>query len=158
MTSTDNQRGARGKGFLIVGYTLVVLGCSTEPLGRAQVEIAGHVAQVQVAHTSKQQEAGFRARESMGTDGMLFPIGQPRGICLDMENVKFPLSAAFYDQSLSIIQIVDMESGSTTRRCSIKPAAGVLEMPLHWFRDRKIGIDAKIRIQEGRSAFPHQAL
>lgn len=144
MTSTDNQLGAPGKGFLIVGYTLVALGCSTEPLGRAQVEIEGHVAQVQVAHTSKQQEAGFRARESMGTDGMLFPIGQPKEICLDMKGVRFPLSAAFYDDTKRIVFIVNMEPGSTARYCSVQPVAGALEMPLRWFEQRGIRRGAQI--------------
>lgn len=148
MTSTDNQLGARRRGFLMVGYTLVALGCSTEPLGRAQVEIGGHVARVQVAHTSKQQEAGFRARERMGTDGMLFPIGRPKEICLDMKGVRFPLSAAFYDDTQRIILIVNMEQGSTAQYCSPEPVAGVLEMPLRWFEQRGISPGAQIRISK----------
>lgn len=96
-----------------------------------------HLIRAEVADDEIEREIGLMHRPSMATsDGMIFVFQQPGVQCFWMRNTLIPLSAAFIDDSGTIVNIEDMKPQSDDSHCSKKPVRFVLEMNKGWFDKR----------------------
>lgn len=98
-----------------------------------------HLIRAEVADDDREREIGLMHRPSMGaSDGMVFVFQQPGVQCFWMRNTLIPLSAAFIDDTGTIVNIEDMKPQSDDSHCSKKPVRFVLEMNKGWFDKRGI--------------------
>jgi uncharacterized membrane protein (UPF0127 family) len=104
-----------------------------------------HNIQAEVAQTPEQRSQGLMFRKDMGSnEGMLFVFDEPGVQCFWMKNTLLPLSAAFIDDSGTVVNIADMKPLSEQSHCSTKPVRFVLEMNQGWFAKRGIASGASI--------------
>lgn len=96
-----------------------------------------HLIRAEIADEEIEREIGLMHRPSMATsDGMIFVFQQPGVQCFWMRNTLIPLSAAFIDDSGTIVNIEDMKPQTDDSHCSKKPVRFVLEMNKGWFDKR----------------------
>jgi len=96
-----------------------------------------HLIRAEVADDDSERQIGLMHRPSMAAnDGMVFVFEQPGVQCFWMRNTLIPLSAAFIDDSGTIVNIEDMQPQSDDSHCSKKPVRFVLEMNKGWFDKR----------------------
>ena len=95
--------------------------------------------QAELADTPKAREVGLMNRTSMPTNsGMLFIFEQKAGHCFWMNNTKIPLSIAFIADDGKIVNIEEMQAGTTNNHCPKAAVRYALEMNKQWFSERVI--------------------
>ena len=108
-----------------------------QKLPTTQLTAGMHLIRAEVADDDGERQIGLMHRPSMGaSDGMVFVFEQPGVQCFWMRNTLIPLSAAFIDDSGTIVNIEDMKPQSDDSHCSKKPVRFVLEMNKGWFDKR----------------------
>jgi uncharacterized protein len=108
-----------------------------QKLPTTQLTAGMHLIRAEVADDDREREIGLMHRPSMGTsDGMVFVFQQPGVQCFWMHNTLIPLSAAFIDDTGTIVNIEDMKPQTDDSHCSKKPVRFVLEMNKGWFDKR----------------------
>jgi uncharacterized membrane protein (UPF0127 family) len=108
-----------------------------QKLPTTQLTAGLHLIRAEVADDDLERQIGLMHRPSMGTsDGMVFVFERPEVQCFWMRNTLIPLSAAFIDDSGTIVNIEDMKPKSDDSHCSKKPVRFVLEMNKGWFDKR----------------------
>ena len=128
-------------------FTTALLICSTLVVAQVNVglpiiELKTGIYRIQaeLADTPKAREVGLMNRTSMPTNsGMLFIFDQKAGHCFWMNNTKIPLSIAFIADDGKIVNIEEMQAGTTNNHCPKAPIRYALEMNQRWFSDRVIG-------------------
>jgi uncharacterized membrane protein (UPF0127 family) len=95
--------------------------------------------QAELADNPKAREVGLMNRASMPTNsGMLFIFEQKAGHCFWMNNTKIPLSIAFIADDGRIVNIEEMQAGTTNNHCPKVAVRYALEMNKQWFSERVI--------------------
>lgn len=108
-----------------------------QKLPTTQLTAGMHLIRAEVADDEIEREIGLMHRPSMATsDGMIFVFQQPGVQCFWMRNTLIPLSAAFIDDTGTIVNIEDMKPQTDDSHCSKKPVRFVLEMNKGWFDKR----------------------
>ena len=102
--------------------------------------------EVQVAGNDHQRQIGLMNRAQMpDNEGMLFVFEQPNVQCFWMRNTLIPLTAAFIDDTGTVVNLRDMKPHSEDNHCSTKPVRYVLEMNQGWFDKRHIKAGSVIK-------------
>lgn len=102
--------------------------------------------EVQVAGNDRQRQIGLMNRRQMpDNEGMLFVFEQPTVQCFWMRNTLIPLTAAFIDDTGTVVNLRDMKPQSDDNHCSTKPVRYVLEMNKGWFDKRNIKAGSVIK-------------
>jgi uncharacterized membrane protein (UPF0127 family) len=95
--------------------------------------------QAELADTPKAREIGLMNRTNMPSNsGMLFVFEQKGGHCFWMNNTKIPLSIAFIADDGKIVNIEEMQAGTTNNHCPKAAVRYALEMNKQWFSERVI--------------------
>ena len=95
--------------------------------------------QAEIADNSESRQTGLMNRTSMPMNsGMLFVFEEKAGHCFWMFSTKIPLSIAFIADDGKIVNIEEMQAGSTNNHCPKAPVRYALEMNKQWFSDRVI--------------------
>ncbi|MBU3608475.1 DUF192 domain-containing protein [Polynucleobacter nymphae] len=95
--------------------------------------------QAEIADSSETRQTGLMNRTSMPMNsGMLFVFEEKAGHCFWMFSTKIPLSIAFIADDGKIVNIEEMQAGSTNNHCPKAPVRFALEMNQRWFSDRVI--------------------
>jgi uncharacterized membrane protein (UPF0127 family) len=95
--------------------------------------------QAEIADSSETRQTGLMNRTSMPMNsGMLFVFEEKAGHCFWMFSTKIPLSIAFIADDGKILNIEEMQAGSTNNHCPKAPVRFALEMNQRWFSDRVI--------------------
>jgi len=121
--------------------------CAFLPLLSEEILLDGKVLTVEIADTDKTKAKGLSGRlELEDGSGMLFVYQKPDRLNFWMKNTLIPLSIAFFDESKTLIQILDMDppvdSNFVIYR-SKAPALYALEVPQGWFAREKVKPGAK---------------
>ena len=96
--------------------------------------------QAEVADTPERRQIGLMNRTSMPMNsGMLFIFEEKAGHCFWMFNTKIPLSIAFIADDGKIVNVEEMQAGTTNNHCPKAAVRYALEMNKQWFSDRVIG-------------------
>ena len=96
--------------------------------------------QAEVADTPERRQVGLMNRTSMPVNsGMLFIFEEKAGHCFWMFNTKIPLSIAFIADDGKIVNIEEMQAGTTNNHCPKAAVRYALEMNKQWFSERVIG-------------------
>ncbi len=109
------------------------------PRGEAWVIFGADTVRAEVASTASQREQGLMYREALadGT-GMLFVFESEEVRSFWMKNTYVPLSIAYLDSSMRIVDIQRMEPEVEELYESSDPAMFALEVPQGWFDERGI--------------------
>ena len=96
--------------------------------------------QAEVADTPERRQTGLMNRTSMPMNsGMLFVFEEKAGHCFWMFNTKIPLSIAFIADDGKIVNVEEMQAGTTNNHCPKAAVRYALEMNKQWFSERVIG-------------------
>lgn len=122
----------------------LVVGCSAAAESY-EVEIAGEVFRVEVADDPESRARGLMHREEMDGDrGMLFVFERSELRAFWMRNTLIPLSIAYIDENLRILEIHDMIPLSETPVPSRFPAQFALELNQGEFERRGIAVGDRL--------------
>lgn len=130
------------RGLTVLGFTLAAMAqaqpdAGPQKLGTVQLTAGMHLIRAEVAQTDRERQIGLMNRPAMGTnDGMIFAFEEAGVQCFWMRNTLIPLSAAFIDDTGTIVNIEDMKPQTDDSHCSKKPVRFVLEMNKGWFDKR----------------------
>ena len=95
--------------------------------------------QAELADTPEKRQTGLMNRTSMPMNsGMLFVFEEKAGHCFWMFNTKIPLSIAFIADDGKIVNIEEMQAGTTNNHCPKAAVRYALEMNKQWFSERVI--------------------
>jgi uncharacterized membrane protein (UPF0127 family) len=95
--------------------------------------------QAELADTNAARETGLMNRTQLpNNSGMLFVFEQKAGHCFWMNNTKIPLSIAFIADDGKIVNIEEMQAGTTNNHCPLANIRFALEMNKQWFSQRVI--------------------
>jgi uncharacterized membrane protein (UPF0127 family) len=111
-------------------------------LGLQTVELKTGIYRIQaeIADNSETRQTGLMNRTSMPMNsGMLFVFEEKAGHCFWMFSTKIPLSIAFIGDDGKIVNIEEMQAGTTNNHCPKAPIRYALEMNKQWFSERVIG-------------------
>lgn len=115
-------------------------------LPRVRLTAGLHQIDAQVALSPEQRGIGLMWRREMPQhEGMLFVFEQPAVHCFWMQNTPLPLTAAFLDDSGTIVNLADMKPHSTESHCAAQPVRFVLEMNQGWFARKGLKAGAQLR-------------
>ena len=115
-------------------------------LPRTHLSTGMYRIEVQVAASDMSRQIGLMNRASMPEhEGMLFVFEQPNVQCFWMRNTLIPLTAAFIDDSGTVVNLADMKPQTEDNHCSTKPVRYVLEMNKGWFDKRHIKAGSVIK-------------
>ena len=137
-TSTKIFRGLLALAALFISC----LALAQYNLGLPTVELKTGIYRIQaeIADTSESRQVGLMNRTSMPINsGMLFIFEEKAGHCFWMFSTKIPLSIAFIADDGKIVNIEEMQAGTTNNHCPKAPIRYALEMNKRWFSDRVIG-------------------
>jgi uncharacterized membrane protein (UPF0127 family) len=96
--------------------------------------------QAEIADKPESRQTGLMNRTSMPMNsGMLFIFEEKAGHCFWMFNTKISLSIAFIADDGKIINIEEMQSGTSNNHCPKSAVRYALEMNKQWFSERVIG-------------------
>jgi hypothetical protein len=124
--------------FFLLGTSLAYAQVNTG-LPTVELKIGIYRIQAELADTPKAREVGLMNRTSMPTNsGMLFVFEQKAGHCFWMNNTKIPLSIAFLADDGKIVNIEEMQAGTTNSHCPKAAVRYALEMNKQWFSERVI--------------------
>ena len=114
-------------------------------LPRVKLSAGMYQIDAQVAYTPDQRMIGLMFRKEMPQyEGMLFVFEEPSEQCFWMKNTLLPLSAAFIDDSGTVVNVEEMKPQTLDSHCSARPVRYVLEMNQGWFAKRGIKPGAKL--------------
>ena len=95
--------------------------------------------QAEIADTSERRQVGLMNRTSMPTNsGMLFIFEEKAGHCFWMFNTKISLSIAFIADDGKIVNIEEMQAGTSNNHCPKSAVRYALEMNKQWYSERVI--------------------
>lgn len=95
--------------------------------------------QAEIADSPETRQTGLMNRTSMPMNsGMLFVFEEKASHCFWMFSTKIPLSIAFIADDGKILNIEEMQSGSTNNHCPKAAVRYALEMNKQWFSERVI--------------------
>ena len=115
-------------------------------LPRTHLSTGMYRIEVQVAASDASRQIGLMNRASMPeNEGMLFVFDRPNVQCFWMRNTLLPLTAAFIDDSGTVVNLADMKPQTEDNHCSTKPVRYVLEMNKGWFDKRHIKAGSVIK-------------
>lgn len=134
---------------LLLGHAAIGLAQAQESpqtgLPRTLLTAGIHQIDTQLALTPEQRQIGLMYRRDMPQqEGMLFVFEQPATQCFWMKNTILPLTAAFVDDSGTIVNLADMKPQTTDSHCSSKPVRYVLEMNVGWFAKKGLKAGSKL--------------
>ena len=96
--------------------------------------------QAEIADTPERRQTGLMNRTSMPMNsGMLFVFEEKAGHCFWMFNTKISLSIAFIADDGKIVNIEEMQAGTSNNHCPKVAVRYALEMNKQWFSERVIG-------------------
>jgi uncharacterized membrane protein (UPF0127 family) len=106
-----------------------------QTLPRVEAAIGGNRLALEVASTPDARRCGLSGRTNLGEDdGMLFVLPGQRKLYLWMKDTPLPLSAAFIDQTMTIVSIEQMEPlRSDLTYGPEQPILYALEVNQGWF-------------------------
>lgn len=110
---------------------------------------------LEVVESVEDRARGLMYRSSLPADqGMLFVFEAEQPLTFWMKNTLLPLSIAYLDANLKIVDIQDMNPAPAAireppRYPSAKPAQFALEVNQGWFKKHKIGLGARLKILQG---------
>lgn len=135
--------------FLLAGSVLAggswVLSRPQAELPRARYWIGGHEISAEVASTDREITKGLMFRKELGAQaGMLFSFPESQEQCFWMKNTRIALSAAFIDEEMRVVKIVDMEPNSEQLHCSGELIRSVLEMNQGWFAKNRVVVGHRL--------------
>jgi uncharacterized membrane protein (UPF0127 family) len=108
-----------------------------QKLPTTQLTAGMHLIRAEVANDDSERQIGLMHRPGMAAnDGMVFVFERPEVQCFWMRNTLIPLSAAFIDDTGTIVNIEDMKPQTDDSHCSKRPVRFVLEMNKGWFDKR----------------------
>ncbi|PIQ23014.1 hypothetical protein COW36_01890 [bacterium (Candidatus Blackallbacteria) CG17_big_fil_post_rev_8_21_14_2_50_48_46] len=103
--------------------------------------------QLELARTPQEQQTGLMNRKSLPENqGMLFIFEQEKTLGFWMKNTLIPLSIAFLNSKLEIVDIQEMQALDETTHISLKPALYALEMNQAWFKKHSIQVGTKLTV------------
>ena len=115
-------------------------------LPRVRLTAGMHQIDAQVAQSFEQRSIGLMWRREMPQhEGMLFIFEQPAVHCFWMKNTLLPLTAAFIDDSGTIVNLADMKPQTTESHCAAQPVRFVLEMNQGWFARKGLKPGARLQ-------------
>ena len=115
-------------------------------LPRVELTAGMYRIDAQVAASDAARQTGLMFRQDMpAQEGMLFVFEQPNVQCFWMRNTLIPLTAAFIDDSGTVVNLADMKPQTEDNHCSAKPVRYVLEMNKGWFDKRHIKAGSVIK-------------
>jgi uncharacterized membrane protein (UPF0127 family) len=151
--------GAKLSRPLVFVLVLAAAACSDEPLRgdpaeRPQVVIDADDrtvrVDVEVADDEIERRAGLMGRTNLAADaGMAFLFDEPTAASFTMKDTPVPLSIAFWDESGSIVAILDMQPCLDDECPSYDPGVdvvGALEVNQGFFDDHGIEIGDRVRL------------
>lgn len=121
----------------------------------AAVAFPGGKVRVELARTSAEIERGLMRRERLDADaGMLFVFSDRRRRSFWMKNTRIPLSIAFLDDGLAVVNLADMAPlDDRTYHHSRRPVRYALEVNQGWFSRHGVGPGTKaVFLREVREA------
>ncbi len=120
------------------------------PAGKALVIFGRDTVVAEVARTPEEREKGLMYRTDLpaGT-GMLFVFPDEQYHTFWMSNTFVPLDIAFLDSELRVIDIQQMEAGSTDYHDSKGPAMYALEVPRGWLAAHGVRVGNRARLVVG---------
>ncbi len=113
-----------------------------------KIEINNKILYVEVAADDEKRSKGLMFRKYLPDSlGMLFVFDSLGIYPFWMKNTYLPLSIAFIDDSLKIIEILDMEPLDEHPIFPIKKFKYALEVNRNWFKKNGIKIGDKIKFK-----------
>ena len=95
--------------------------------------------QAEIADKPESRQTGLMNRTSMPMNsGMLFVFEERAGHCFWMFNTKISLSIAFIADDGKIVNIEEMQAGTSNNHCPKVAVRYALEMNKQWFSERII--------------------
>lgn len=122
-------------------FLTVFVSCGKKETGRDiyVLSINGKKIRVETAVTPEERSLGLMYRKSLASDsGMLFVYFRETKLSFWMKNTLIPLSIAFIDADMTIIDIQQMEPETKVSHTSPQPALYALEMNRAWFAEHGI--------------------
>lgn len=115
--------------------------------GNAWVIFGTDTVVAEVARTNAEREKGLMNRTEVpdGT-GMLFVFEDEQIRTLWMSNTYVALDVAFLNANLTVLDIQQLESETTTLHDSAAPAMLVLEVPKGWLAAHQVRVGARAEI------------
>jgi hypothetical protein len=113
----------------------------------AVVILGNDTVNAEVARTSQERSKGLMDRREVpdGT-GMLFVFEREANRAFWMEDTLVSLDIAFLDSSMNIIDIQQMDSGSSEIYDSAAPAKFALEVRKGWFEEHCITVGLRVEV------------
>lgn len=112
-----------------------------------KVSLGSKIITVEVASSDEDRSRGLQSREILDEDsGMLFVFEKPGILSFWMENTYIPLSIAYLDENLKILEIHDMDPLSKESIRSSKLAKYALEVNRGWFKSNNIKAGQNIQL------------
>jgi hypothetical protein len=108
-----------------------------------EIELGGHVLNVEIADTKEARNCGLAGREVLPEgNGMLFVFETPQVPRFWMKDVKIPLAVGFFDEYKRLLSSYEMDligehAIPVIYSCGL-PILYALEVPKGWFQSRKI--------------------
>jgi len=127
--------------FLCFFLAVLCVSCGKKETGRNLhvLSVNGKKIRVETAVTPEERSRGLMYRKKLASDrGMLFVYYRKTVLSFWMKNTYIPLSIAFIDADMTIIDIQQMESETTDSHTSPRPALYALEMNRGWFAEHRI--------------------
>ncbi len=93
----------------------------------AKAAIEGHIFELEVAKTARQQEIGLMFRQHLAENrGMLFPVNPPQSIDLWMKQTRIPLDV-IYIRNGKIVKIDQNLPPCVNDQCEVYSSGGVVD-------------------------------
>ena len=135
--------------FWIVGVAGTATAIAGEGLPTITLPISGQQVTAEVATTDTALQHGLQGRRSMPENaGMLLVLPDAALRCVWMKDTPLALSAAFLDETGTVIMLADMEPLSLDFHCSTSSARYVLEMNRGWFARYSVAVGARLDLGE----------
>lgn len=84
-------------GMILVGVLTMRLPVQSKDEGRVPLKVGSHTLQVEVVRSPTAIEKGLGERDTLGSDGMLFVLGQKRVATFWMKGMRFALDFVWID-------------------------------------------------------------
>ena len=112
------------------------------------IYIESHILRTRVALTRAEQEQGLKQQKSLSdSDGLLIVLPEPIITAVWMKDTALPLSAAFIDKNLTIVEIQKLTPFSETYSVTKQPIQIILEVNQNWFEKRDIQVGQTVKIE-----------
>jgi uncharacterized membrane protein (UPF0127 family) len=109
------------------------------------LKVADKKIKIAIADTPAKRARGFMYVKAIPEDsGMLFVFDNEDKHCFWMKNTSIPLSIAFINAQMEIVQIENMYPYDTTNVCPSTKILYALEVPQNYFKENNIKVKDKI--------------